>query len=267
VNGTSRSAGTFPDVWNGRNGAGQFLPDGAYFYFVTVTAGSNSMTWDLSGQPIGSERDVQGPAMSSPFDPFDNKPLRFTYSLDYVYRTSIQTSSTDIFGWDCGALPPESTCITDFLYEAPGAYSHAWAGTEPTGLPTANHGYIMLVRRRDNFPQNAVVLTGTAPQMSGLVLQPAMWGPALGAQQIAFDLTTHQNQPVTVSIVYLRHEDGAVVRTLSFGDQAPGHRSYSFDGKDTAGEWLNPGNYTVTVKVTDGIGNVVDSQLMMSVDF
>jgi flagellar hook assembly protein FlgD len=48
VNGASRTAASYPDAWNGKNGSNALLPDGPYFYVASVTAGSYSMTWDLT---------------------------------------------------------------------------------------------------------------------------------------------------------------------------------------------------------------------------
>src|SRR5262249_36787902 len=50
LNAVPRSDGTFNDTWNGKTAANAVLPDGPYYYFVTVTDGTHTLNWDLSTQ-------------------------------------------------------------------------------------------------------------------------------------------------------------------------------------------------------------------------
>jgi flagellar hook assembly protein FlgD len=92
----TRAAGTYTDTWDGTNDQGGPLADGLYRYFITVTNGTNSMTWDDSSSFAGSQITQQHPYVrclnsggnvvdccdpSLVFDPYTNKPLKIIYSV------------------------------------------------------------------------------------------------------------------------------------------------------------------------------------------
>ena len=80
VNAVSRTANTYNDAWNGRNGSNVLQPDGPYFYVATVTDGTNSMTWDLTNQ-YWDNLSESGATQGSTFDPFSNQPLSLSYNF------------------------------------------------------------------------------------------------------------------------------------------------------------------------------------------
>src|SRR5205823_1645847 len=63
VSAVQRTAGTYNDVWDGRNDQGALVGDGAYRIFATLTDGTNTYTWDLTGKPraaAGATTDIDG---------------------------------------------------------------------------------------------------------------------------------------------------------------------------------------------------------------
>jgi hypothetical protein len=130
-----------------------------------------------------------------------------------------------------------------------------------------NIGSIALLAHRDNFPQNAVILFGTQPTLTNPILTPPNWNPSTGPQTITLDVSSYQNQPVSVSIAVGNQESQSVLRTLTANGQPAGHVTVIWDGRADNGMWVAPGAYTLTVRVSDGIGNVVSRQALTTIAY
>jgi flagellar hook assembly protein FlgD len=124
-----------------------------------------------------------------------------------------------------------------------------------------------VVTFHDQFSVNAVVVYGTKPSLTNLHVTPPIYGPAAGPQTIAFTLTTFQNQPVTVTSKFLNQDSLSTLRTVTATAVSPGNVSLTWDGRADNGAWVAPGLYTVTVTVTDSIGNVIQSQILTTIRY
>lgn len=270
-----RAAGTFMDVFNGRDPQGNLLPDGPYFYAATAAAGPDSMSWDLGNHSTSGNTPgflCQAWLATSSFQPFNNRLLPISYSLNSSSRVWILYSPG---GFDCNTPgPPLSACsLPDNFcspagtYEESGAHTGWWAGVDPAGVFQGNIGSIALLRSDGTFPQNAVVLFGTKPALSNLVVRPSNYNPSAKPQTIALDVTSYQSQPVAVSIAFFNQESQSVLRTVRASAQPTGHVTIPWDGRADNGMWVAPGAYTLTVSVSDGIGNTVSRQTLTRIDY
>ena len=121
---------------------------------------------------------------------------------------------------------------------------------------------------RDNFAVNTIVLYGSAPVVSAISATPPFYAPAVGLQQVSFDLTsTFAGQPVSVSLTFLNQTSGSVLRTVTQSGLLPGHVSIPWDGRADNGDWVAPGVYVVTATLSDSIGNQVSRQILTNVSY
>jgi flagellar basal-body rod modification protein FlgD len=76
--------------------------------------------------------------------------------------------------------------------------------------------------------------------------------PVAGQGQLASDAAT-----VAVQVT---DSNGKVVRTIQLGAEAAGKVTYSWDGRDDAGNTLPPGTYSIKINAADSKGNAVAAE-------
>jgi flagellar hook assembly protein FlgD len=264
VNNAARPAGTYTDVWNGLNDGGTLSPDGPYFYVTTVTDGTHTFTWDLTSQYLGGVTWLY-PSIPA-WDPFDNQPMKVTYNFG-----ANQTGRVILIFGQVQGIPetcnPPNFCAAFEVYQESGPHTFYWAGVDATGAwrPDLKFGAVYL--DWSLFSKNAVVLFGGKPVLTNVSVTPPVFGPAVGTQAVTFDLTTYQNQAATVTVTLLNQSSLSTLRTITLNGQAPGHVSIAWDGRADNGMLVAPGTYTVTVKVTDTVGNQVSGQILSTVEY
>jgi parallel beta-helix repeat protein len=259
VNAASRTAGTSTDSWNGRSDAGGVLPDGLYYVIASVTDGSHSMTWDQSSQ-FFTTNPIETHTTFGSFDPFNNQPLTYTYSTTYPSKNTIFMST--VTGYVPNTCSAPAFCFTK--YEQSGSHTMSWAGVDLTGAFRPDIKTLAIVMFRNQFPLNGIVLFGTKPTISNLAVTPSV--ASVGAtQSLTFTLGTYQSQTAAVSVAFQNQSSLSTLRTISVPSQTPGNVSIAWDGRADNGMLVAPGFYTVTVTVTDGIGNQVSRQILTTI--
>ncbi|MEO8190351.1 MAG: FlgD immunoglobulin-like domain containing protein, partial [Acidobacteriota bacterium] len=277
----SRLAGTFVDSWNGRNDANALVPDGPYFYYATATSGTSAMTWDLTNQYLNDLLiDVTGALYNNGHvvqQPFNNQPMPLTYSFGSTNRPArvwfyfspnvgyLQTLNAMPDPSGC-SIPPDF-CMPAGEYQESGTFTVTWPGLDPAGVLRKDIKAIVLELRTDTFSKNAVVLFGSKPVLTNLRVDPPSYGPAGGNQVVSFDVTTYQTAPVSATVTFRNQSSMSVLRTLTAASQPPGHISIPWDGHADNGMWVAPGFYTVTLTITDPIGNQRTSQVLTDIEY
>jgi flagellar hook assembly protein FlgD len=260
----ARAAGTFPDVWNGRDDAGGFLPDGPYFYVGTVTDGTHTLVVDLTNTfPPYQGQELFYPALTT-FDPFNNLPFAYTYTSLFPGRMTIALGITGT-SFLTGSCDPPQICLAYQRYDEAGTHTVTWAGVDASGAFRPDINGISMFDRRSDVPANAVILYGHTPVVTNVRVTPALFGPAAGVQTVSFDLGTFQNQTVDVTVSFLNQSSLSTLRTIALPAQASGHRTMTWDGRADNGMWVAPGYYTVTVTATDALGNRSVGQILTTI--
>jgi len=262
----SRNAGIYNgDIWNGRNQAGMLLPDGAYLYSATVTAGGYILTWDqTTTYPLSQFQYMYPPLVS--FDPFNNNPLPISYNFAYAGRVTIvfDQAGTGLITHDCN---PPRYCLLNNKYEESGPHTVYWTGTDGTGAMRGDLARVAVVTDRYLFSQNAVVQFGSKPTLTNVRVTPPVFGPTLGNQNITLTLSTYQSQAVSVTVSILNQASLSVLRTITVPTQGPGNATIPWDGRADNGMLVAPGFYTITVTVTDSLGNTVTGRALTTVQY
>jgi flagellar hook assembly protein FlgD len=262
VTAAARTAGSPVDVWDGRSDAGTVQPDGPCFYVATVTAGSYSMTWDLSQTYRNDWVSWNDWLVLSSFDPFNNQPLRFTYDFAQPGRIWIAFSPYRPVPAHCDA---PNFCLLMDSYEESGVHTIEWAGVDDLGRFRPDVASVGIVSGRSRFSQNAVVLFGMKPGVGNVRVNPPVFGPAVGQLAVTFDLGAPQGQAVDIQVKFMNQESLSVLRTLSLPGQSAGAKSVTWDGRAENGMWVAPGAYTVTVEAVDAKGNRAKGQILTQV--
>jgi len=273
--------GTYTNDWKGRTDSDGLLPDGNYFYIATVTAGSYSMTWDVSGRFLYTNDTYTANNPVTISDSFNNLPFRFSYNLYQGQGSDLDLPSQVwlIFGKTApaqGNCGPEQYCVFAGVFQPGGNRTVEWAYVDGYGryrgapsdtLPALRH--FILYARVTNFPLNMVILYGGGPKVAGVKVTPAVFRFGASGQTVEFDLampTGDRANPVTVS--FQNQASGSILRTLTLSNQAPGHITTSWDGRvDNNGPPVAPGFYTVTVTATGPRADVAIGQILTTVQY
>ena len=267
VDQVSRVAGTYTDTWNGIADIGGLVVDGPYFYVATVSAGAHTMSWDLTSQflpPWGQYFDNLG---IQAFDPFNNQPATFTYN---AARTAVANVAFGQNGNTFGIAPncnPPQFCLADGEYQEAGPHTYKWSGVDVTGALRPDIRGVGVVISQTNFSKNALVAFGTKPVVTNVRALPPVYGPAVGTQNVEFDLTTYQSQPAEVSVAFFNQASLSTLRTVTGTISGSGHVTIPWDGRADNDMWVAPGRYTITVTVTDARGVQVRGQILTTIQY
>jgi flagellar hook assembly protein FlgD len=264
LNAVARNAGIYQDTWNGLGDSGNLLPDGPYFYVVNVSDGVGTMTWDLTNQYLNNSF-LYNDSLNLPgYNPFNNAPMTVAYNFGSPGMVTIAVGPGVYVADNCS---PPQYCILKHQYDDGGAHTITWAGVDQTGSFLPNIISIAAVSERSQFSANAVVSSGTLPQIATLNVVPAVFGPAAGTQNVGFVLSTYQSKPANIIVMFENQASLSVLRTISETGIAPGIVTVPWDGTADNGMMVSPGFYTITVTVTDPIGNQVSSQILTNVEY
>ena len=263
----ARAAGSFNDVFNGRNDANALLPDGPYFYVANVTDGTHSMVWDLTTSFRNDYFSWNDNLGIQAYDPFNNNPMKFNYNFAQPARVTIATTTTpgSVIG-NCASPTAVFFCPAINRWEESGPHTFTWSGIDHTG------GYrtirsVGVTTTTANFPKNAAVMFGVKPKVDNVKVTPPVFGPAVGTQTVEFDLTTYQSQPADITVSLVNLSTISTLRTIAAPAQAAGHRSITWDGRADNGMLLAPGYYDVIVTATDAQGNVVKNDILTTIKY
>ncbi|HYC92294.1 MAG TPA: FlgD immunoglobulin-like domain containing protein [Thermoanaerobaculia bacterium] len=284
----SRLAGTHDDFWNGRDDAGVLLADGMYFLFAEVTANGTSFTWNQSANMLGggftqfeyptcrNDANQLVPCNSSTltFDPYRNKPLRINFCVgsgDVATGCSGGGPSKVIakisgVNEDGGAC--DNHCFAEYTV-GPGPQEILWYGTNRAGQYIADGPTRLLVLRGGTYPRNSVTLIGTAPKISVFDIKPMYWfnpaGPA--GQDFVVDIVSPAGRALTLSAKFRNMTTLSVLRTIALAPSTATRQTLTWDGRADNQAWVAPGNYEVTLTVTDSAGGTATVKPIVAVRY
>lgn len=260
-----RPAGTFREAWDGKGENGKRLPDGQYRWVATFDDERQRTTIDLSKELDGDVESKSHPEYG-PWNPFDNVPLRFSYTFAKPGEILlIFSQATHRVSPSCD--PPKYFCRQMEGFQPAGEFKYEWAGVDDTGAFRPDIHAISVISNHENLAKNAVVVYGGRPSVTGVSVSPAYFRPDLGPQEVSFLLKTYRGEPASATIAFTNQESLSVLRILRIKDAAPGLVKVTWDGRSDTATLISPGKYTVTVRATDSLGQHASGEILTLVDY
>jgi flagellar hook assembly protein FlgD len=277
---TARSAGTYMDVWDGRNAQNQLVADGAYRFIAVATAAASTFTWDRSTvYPDAAATQHPYPkcwsgtawvacsdtTVSFDFDPFAVKPLRIAWCVGAGEPDSGCTGTTPAFvvAKVSDAVETDATCdygcvVSDFL--PAGRQEVRWYGVSVHGDYVADLSRLTVIRQPGAVPVNYTILYGTAPVINSVDIVPVFFTPGsvvspVAGQVFTLGISRFAGRSVTVTAVIRNLEHAAPLRTITSNAQTSDIVSVTWDGRADNGMRAAAGKYEVRLTVTDANGS------------
>jgi len=261
-----RDAGTYVDAWDGRDDAGELVPDGPYFYVAEASVDGRTLTWDLSRDYLDNYFESTDGLAITAFDPFNNQPLIVRYTTAAPGLTTVSLFNRGLQSFDCDQPVEKALCIVNRMYQESGSHEFVWSGLDHAGAYRGNDYTLLSVTViRDRFARNAVIVHGTKPTIRNLTVTPPIIASGPAAAVVSFDLQTYGEAPASVTVAFVNQSSRSALKTVVLPAQRPGRGAVHWDGKADNGAWVAPGAYTIDVLATDGIGNRAEGQLFVTV--
>ncbi|WP_455383603.1 FlgD immunoglobulin-like domain containing protein [Salinispira pacifica] len=256
-------AGQAPDVvWDGRDSAGNVVPDGVYSYTISATdragnrgsAAIDAIRVDTRPTPVKLKVDT------SAFSPNGDGVQ------DTVHFLPDLSVNTDISSWTLtvAALADRQQAVKTFRGTGSVPSSIAWDGTTDSGGRAAEGSYIATLDvayakgNREQAQTGEIVLDVTSPSASVRAV-PAIISPNGDGRQDRVEITQTGSTETTWTGT-VRDAAGRAVRTFTFA-KMPDPTLY-WDGRDDKGVLLPNGTYTYQLSTTDAAGNTGRSNVV-----
>lgn len=255
---SSLNGGTnYSYIWNGYTNEGVSSPSGNYKAQVVAYNAASSDIKSFLFSFTASDDGNNGNQLVAPvitasatpifFDPEQGHQTTITYSLN------TQAS--------LGAYVKFNNSIVKTLraqnLQNQGTYTLIWDGRSDAGTLMAPNTYTVElyannVKGSDTETLNVTIVkvnTETAPNLSNLEVNPSTFNPNNQTTNISF--SSDKNANVVVEIL----SGNTVVRTLNSSNLPAGNHSFVWDGKNSNGNIVGNGTYTVSVTASNNGGS------------
>lgn len=275
VNNQQRAAGTYTDVWDGRDDQGQLVGDGTYSYSVTVSDATSTFDWNAVVFPPVNRTQFEYPKCWSgsawkacsdttvdfDFDPYAGKPLRIAYCVGggdpdtgctgsaparVIVKLSSSDETTDACDAGCVSFDRQPSGLQELIW-----YGLSWFGNYIGDMPR-----LTVIRQFDQIAESWTVVHGSGLKITGLTIDPPMFGPAgvpmpVSGQTFTINVTRFANRPVTVTGQFRNMESNDILRTFTTATQNSDVVTLTWDGRADNGNRVAPGTYEVLLTLTD----------------
>lgn len=247
---TNRAAGSFTDTWDGKNDAGQYLPEGIYKVVMLYMVGGVQARLDLSTTTGGAEYNPPRTGIPSTFEPYNNKPLTIDFTLS---RASEVTAFM-------GSFNVNTRYVTFYTRQPFGRGTHriTWNGENSEGQiikPAPGDAFLFGIFGY-TLPNNGVFVRNGV-QLSGLTSSPPIFDPTGLTEAGTPNLCTVQfnlSLPANVELAVQDAATGAVVARVQYPNLSAGVNNVQWDGKASDGRFVAPGTYRLGVTAIQANG-------------
>jgi flagellar hook assembly protein FlgD len=227
-------AGSYSFTWNGRNTAGNIVPDEAYLYIVEATDGARTDSY-APAAPAG--RGSFTCTQSNGYYPYKNIPLTISYAVTQPERVDINIH------W--GA---QDFKIMDGVPHEAGSYTHTWDGRDPSNK-VLNGGGVAYCSAPSSLAENHIITTGNVPKVTSVAADPYQLDLSFGQiGKVKYSISSTAN--ITVKLI---SPTGGEIVLLSNQSQTAGDYEVSWvatDSSDPDGKKFqinSEGDYTIQV--------------------
>ncbi len=247
-----KKAGECTVKWDGKNSAGQPVPDGVYTYRIIAVDLAGLESEPITGKIIVERLNPSITAVMDNPDPFDpvtdlENTITYTISENAVVNIGIYNESNMLIK-DLGSK--EATM---------GSNNASWDGTDEDGQIVGNGTYTYKINATDAFDKPSKTVTGTIsigeldfPVISNFSANPNPFTPT-GSNTTTITYNISKNAVVNVAVYDLANN---LVKSLENDvSKKAGTQSTLWDGKNLADYIVQNGNFIVRITAvdTDGI--------------
>ena len=259
-----RLAGAYSDPWDGTDDLGVPLPHGPYYAILEYVVGSEVKMLDLTDSTGGTDYRISRPHVPPSFAPFDNDPLE----IDFIISAANGASEVLAF---IGLFNSGERFLTLVNREPFGVGTHRviWDGTDADGnIAQPPPGDSFLVGFLGfTLPDNAIMLEA-APTISDVTVSPNVFDPGtpdyLAPGGPTAEITYSLDKTADVQLTVTNLDTGVVLRQIVEPLVAAGTgHVIGWDGRAADGRFVAPGDYRLTLRAVDSVGNTSLARLTL----
>lgn len=242
---TLRLAGEYSDEWDGRNDAGEFVPEGQYRAILLYDYDGATERLDLGLSTGGRQYNPPRTRIPSSFQPYADNPLVIDFTL---------SSPAEITAF-MGRFNVNTRIVTFFQRDAFGRGTHrvTWHGENSDGQlihPPAGDSFLFGIWAYE-LPDNAIYVQNKI-DVDALAAAPPIFTPT--GRETVSDISFTLDKPGSVEIVINDASSGVACRTEIVTGLAAGENVWQWDGQDDNGNFVAPGSYRIGVTGNDANG-------------
>lgn len=253
---TTRGAGAYADVWDGRDDAGQLLPQAPYYAVLEYQVGGDTRQVDLTATTGGQRYNPSRNSLPRIFRPFEDDLLTINFTIPAGQGASEIQAFIGLFYID--------TRLVTLLERVPlgvGTHTIKWDGVDANGnfaVPPPGDQFLFGIFGF-TLPDNAIFVQ-SAPVMSNLSLEPNFFDPSTGdflsptnpTTTATFDL----DRPANIELTVTSLKTGKALRKFTTLNVPGGtSRSVSWDGRADNGIFVDKGDYRLSLRAIDYSGS------------
>ena len=247
-----RAAGTYEDVWDGKDEAGNVVEPGIYYFVIDYVVNGETFTYDPR-ETFEYEKIVPSRSFTTVFSPYEDNFIELTYTL-------YDPAEVEIFFWTRGPTGLVERVRTLLVREPVGSGTHTvlWDGTDDEGNVLPPETEYPPVIWAWNIPDNGMIVLGEKLAIADIAAEPNYFSPAynpygaLATQQTVVSFNLLKKANLEVKIV---NAEGALVKAMNIPNLPRGPNSITWDGKDMSGKLVKAGSYRITLTAVDKAGN------------
>ncbi|MFH1777870.1 MAG: PKD domain-containing protein [Candidatus Omnitrophota bacterium] len=255
VNEQPRGDGTYTDTWDGRDESGNIMPDGVYYFVIEyITPEGETHTYDVTTTTGGKQNAIGGSYAQFPagFAPYKDELCPITYNVPYKGEVTAY-----IAPFNPSYSGEKIKAVLERVVQGSGTHTIYWDGTNDQGQMADSEGYLVAIWSWD-LPTNSVIITGARPEITNVSAEPNYFDPTyhtdepVGYRPVTSTYTLSTNADVTINI----YDSGNVlVKTITQTNVSVGTNTFTWDGKNESGDFVDPGQYKMGIKARDTEGN------------
>ena len=251
-----RPAGSYQDLWDGRNDAGDLLAQAPFYAVLEYDVAGNTERVDLTDTTGGVRYNPSRNSLPRTFYPFEDDLLRVGFNVPSSRGASEILAFIGLFNVDTRFIT-----LLDRVPLGVGSHTIYWDGRAPDGSPAEPPPGDSFLFGIWGFtlPDNAIMIQ-SAPVISGVSVDPNYFDPGTGdfltpdapMAVVTYDLDKTADVELTVTNL----DTGVVLRRIFVPGVAAGNdHTIAWDGRADGGLFVDKGDYRLTLRAIDSVGS------------
>ena len=253
---TFRPAGSYADVWNGKDNNGRLLPQGPYFAILEYDFAGTVRRVDLTNSTGGARYNPTRNSLPSTFRPFNNELLTINLTIPASQGASEIQAFIGLFNTDTRFVT-----LLDRVPLGVGAHTIYWDDLNTAGqfaVPPPGDAFLFGMFGF-TLPANALFVQAT-PVLSAVTVTPNYFDPStpdfLTAAQPTATVTYTLDKRADLELTVTNLTTGRVLRRILVPNVAGGTgRTILWDGHADDGRFVDQGDYRLALQAIDSTGS------------